>query len=202
MPNPPPLEYDVMYHIYNRGTNRTNLFAEERNYRYFLDKYLHCIEPVAETYAYCLLRNHFHLFIRVRSAEEQEAWAVARAPGAPFRLRKPSRQFANLFGGYAMGFNKTYGRTGSLFEHPFHRKQVQTTAYRLRLVVYIHRNPQHHGLVRDFREWPCSSYQALLSTSPTHVQRDTVLAWYGGVAGFVAAHKVVEDDLDVFELSD
>ena len=35
-------------------------FIEERNYRYFLGLYARYIEPVADTYAYCLLRNHFH----------------------------------------------------------------------------------------------------------------------------------------------
>ena len=59
MTSPSPLEYGQYYHIYNRGNNGENLFFEERNYPYFLKLYAHHILPVADTYAYCLLRNHF-----------------------------------------------------------------------------------------------------------------------------------------------
>ena len=66
MTSPSSLVPGVYYHIYNRGTNRENVFIEERNYAYFLQLYVKHIEPVAETYAYCLLRNHFHVFARIR----------------------------------------------------------------------------------------------------------------------------------------
>jgi putative transposase len=64
------LEPDHIYHIYNRGINGENIFKEERNYAYFLTKYAQYIEPVAETFAYCLLKNHFHIAIRTRSEAE------------------------------------------------------------------------------------------------------------------------------------
>lgn len=41
------------------------MFKNRGNYEYFLrqcDKYL---SPVIDTYAYCLLGNHFHLLIRI-----------------------------------------------------------------------------------------------------------------------------------------
>lgn len=60
-------EPDQVYHIYNRANGNENLFRESRNYRFFLQKYFAYINPVAETYAYCLLPNHFHAMIRVRS---------------------------------------------------------------------------------------------------------------------------------------
>lgn len=70
MANPIPLEYGKSYHIYNRGNNRENLFVEERNYRYFLGLYTKHIRPVADTFAYCLLRNHFHVAVRIKAASE------------------------------------------------------------------------------------------------------------------------------------
>ncbi|NNJ12539.1 hypothetical protein EKD04_019625 [Chloroflexales bacterium ZM16-3] len=73
------------YHIFNRGNNRENLFHEERNYVYFLRLYKSHIEPVAETFAYCLLPNHFHLLMRVRPDLSPSI--------------QPSRAFANLFNG-------------------------------------------------------------------------------------------------------
>ena len=62
-----PLRFGCYYHIYNRGNNRENLFIERRNYPYFLKLYAKHIQPVAETYAYCLLPNHFHFAIRTLS---------------------------------------------------------------------------------------------------------------------------------------
>jgi putative transposase len=44
-------------------------------------------------------------------------------------------------------------------------------------------------LVDDFRDWPYSSYAACLSDKPTKLARAAVLDWFGGVEGFVAAHK-------------
>jgi len=71
MTSPAPLEYGEYYHIYNRGNNREDVFFEERNYRHFLSLYAKYILPNADTYAYCLLRNHFHLLVRILTQEEQ-----------------------------------------------------------------------------------------------------------------------------------
>ena len=62
-----PLLYDTYYHIYNRGTNGENIFVQERNYEHFLKLYEKHILPVADTFAYCLLRNHFHISVRIKS---------------------------------------------------------------------------------------------------------------------------------------
>lgn len=65
-----PLEFGKYYHIYNRGINSENLFKESRNYEYFLTLHTKHIEPIAETFAWCLLKNHFHLLVRVKTFEE------------------------------------------------------------------------------------------------------------------------------------
>lgn len=48
-----------LYHIYNRGNNRENLFREMRNYDYFMRRYASHLGPLVQTHAYCLLRNKF-----------------------------------------------------------------------------------------------------------------------------------------------
>ncbi len=191
MPGPSPLEYAVYYHIYNRGTNGENVFLEQRNYRFFLQRYAKYIEPVAFTYAYCLMRKHFHLLIRTKTPQEQreETLKVSET----FRVLAPSQQFANLFNSYAKAFNRAYGRTRSLFDHPFHRVEVTTDEYFAHLVTYIHQNPQLHGFVDDFRDWPFSSYHAVLSERPTRVQRDVTMDWFGGRAAFLDSHGVHVD---------
>jgi REP element-mobilizing transposase RayT len=67
----PALQPGKYYHIYNRGINRENIFFETRNYPYFLELYAKYIEPIANTFAYCLMRNHFHLLVRIKTEQEQ-----------------------------------------------------------------------------------------------------------------------------------
>ncbi len=206
-----PLQYGCYYHIYNRGNNREKLFVERRNYPYFLKLYTKHIQSVAETFSYCLLPNHFHFSIRTYTEEEQEAYYREQIgsiseiePIYPFKLCKPSRAFNNLFIAYARAFNKATKRTGVLFETPFGRKLVTDERYLMTLITYIHRNPQKHGLVADFRDWMWSSYGAILSSQPTKIQRDEVLAWYNGRAQFIDAHltKVDERLIAPFMLED
>jgi putative transposase len=97
-----PLEPGKYYHIYNRGNNGANIFIEERNYTYFMNLYARYIVPVADTFAYCLLRNHFHIGVRIK--EDLTG------------LKNPGQQFSNFFNAYSKGLNRAYGRTGSVFE--------------------------------------------------------------------------------------
>jgi putative transposase len=193
MTSPPHLTPGVFYHIYDRGVNRENIFIEERNYHYFLNLYIKHIEPVADTFVYCLLKNHFHLLLRTKE-QKNEIDATAGS-------RMVSVAFSNFLNAYAKAVNKTYGRTGSLLQHPFGRIAVQSQAHLLQLVRYIHFNPQKHGLISDFREWPYSSYRAYVSAHPTRLQRDEVLAWFNGLNGFLAMHQTPGDEAIIAQLA-
>ncbi len=181
MSNPIPLEPGKYYHIYNRGNNRENIFKEDRNYAYFLKLYAFHVGPIADTYAYCLLRNHFHLLARVR--DEKNLTGLEDLSGLP------AQRFSNFFNAYAKAFNKACHRTGALFQRPFGRIEVTSEGYLFRLVTYIHQNPQRHGFVADFREWPYSSYHTLLSGKATHLKREEVLEWFGGRDSLMAVHE-------------
>ena len=61
------LEYEKYYHIYNCGINGCNLFNEPENYSYFLDLYDKYISLIADTYAWVLMPNHFHLLVKIKS---------------------------------------------------------------------------------------------------------------------------------------
>jgi len=183
------------YHIYSRGNNRENLFVEERNYRYFLELYAHYIEPIAETCAYCLLRNHFHLLVRIKDLDDLTDAEDLTGLGKPVTSGPPpGRAFSNLFNAYAKAINKACGRTGCLFQRPFGRIEVTSDAQFAWLVVYIHRNSQKHLFVDDFRDWPYSSYHALLSAQPTRLKREAVLGWFDGPAGAVALHRLGDEE--------
>jgi len=195
------LQPDCYYHIYNRGNNHGDLFLEERNYRYFMELYVRHVYCVADTYAYCLLKNHFHLLVRVRTEEEYmktfqvfETWKVSRGQVPKYN---PSRRFSNLFNAYTKAINKAYGRTGSLFEKNFKRIHVTKDAHFCHLIRYIHFNPQKHDFVEDFRDWPWSSYHALRGNGVTRLRRGVVISWFGGIRSFEEFHKmgVNEDEI-------
>jgi putative transposase len=174
------LAFGAYYHITQRGNNREDIFVEARNYPYFMKLYSKYIDPIADTFAYCLLKNHVHFLVRIKTLRVLETLRVS--------VRDPSRQFGNLFNAYAKAFNKAYNRTGSLFQNPFGRVEVRSDEQLIHLVSYIHRNPQRHGLVEDFRDWPYSSYIEMLHEGPAQVQRGEVIDWFGDRHVFVNHH--------------
>jgi REP element-mobilizing transposase RayT len=200
-----PLVPGMYYHIYNRGNNRENLFLEKRNYPYFLSLYARHIEPIADTYAYCLLRNHLHVSLRIKTEEEylkQTSRVLETREVLKPKIFNPSQAFSNLFNAYAKAINKGYGRTGSLFEERFGRIPVTKDSYFTNLIFYIHYNPQKHGFVDDFRDWEWSSYHALVGTGQTKLKRDEVLNMFDGLRGFEEFHQGMVDEKKLTKLID
>ena len=64
------LEFDNHYHIYNHANGFENLFRETKNYHFFLEKYKKHIQPIAETISWCLMPNHFHVLVRIKTRQE------------------------------------------------------------------------------------------------------------------------------------
>ena len=206
----PPLTFGNFYHIYNRGNNRENIFLQERNYAYFLELWWKHISPIAETWAYCLLRNHFHAVVYIKKKEDltglrgdsadrdDHAYAVRFSPNTDGdlsglnKIKPPSQYFSNFFNAYARGVNLATQRTGALFQRPFKRIGVDSTTYLMRLIVYIHQNPQKHQFTEDFREWNYSSYHELTSNRPTHLERNRVIQLFGSKEDFVRIHQEIQ----------
>ncbi|MBI2620006.1 MAG: transposase [Ignavibacteriales bacterium] len=65
MPRCDPFLPDHFYHVYNRGNDKTRIFLERSNYRYFLSKVARNLQNQVEIHAFCLMPNHFHLLIRI-----------------------------------------------------------------------------------------------------------------------------------------
>jgi putative transposase len=100
--------------IWDRGNNGETIFTEERNYEYFLKLFEKHISPIADTFAYCLMPNHFHFLIRIKS----DLPGFGNLEG----LKPLYGHFFNFFNAYTKAFNKAYNRTGSLRE----KLQTQT----------------------------------------------------------------------------
>lgn len=188
-----PLESDYIYHIYNRGINGCNLFYEERNYIFFLEKYAKYASPVMDTLAYCLLGNHFHILVHIKSEEERTQLREKPSPKGKYITLEPSRQLGHLFNTYANSFNKKYSRTGSLFEEGFERIKVDSDNYLTTLIDYIHKNPVKHRFTNDFTDYKWSSYHSHLSEKTTKLDRKYVLDWFGGKNELQKFHSQEQD---------
>jgi len=202
------LERGKFYHIYNRGNNKEDIFIEERNYDYFLRQYQKYITAIADTFAYCLMKNHFHLLVRIKAKTHEVSRVETREvlpgkilarPRGSFsgkprgslsaKPRGPfSQQFGNFFNSYAKSINKAYGRTGNLFGDRFKRKEVEGIDSLKVVVQYIHTNPQSHMFVEDFRLYPYSSYQSIARSESSFLLSDEVLSWFGGKEEFERYH--------------
>jgi putative transposase len=194
-----PLLTETFYHIYNRGINGETIFKSSDNYLYFLNKYAHFISPVAETYSYCLLKNHFHFLIKTRSEEDIQKVFREKAKIGSSLI---SLQFSHLFNGYTQAINKKHSRTGSLFEHPFRRKEIADEEYLRRVTFYIHFNAEKHKLCADFREYRFSSYKAFLSNKKTNLKKEEVLKWFENENGLIDFHwdlKNLNNDYMAFD---
>ena len=191
------LQPDQFYHIYNHANGNENLFREEKNYFFFLQKIKRYLSPYITLYAYCLMPNHFHLLVRIRGEWEiknlfinSETYQhLGERERDNFIYKKISKAFANLGSSYAQALNKMYGRKGSLFMPNFKNNPVEDDLAFCKLIHYIHANPVHHGFVRDLKKWRFSSYHSLLSEKDTKLERTYVMSIFGGRKAFLEYHS-------------
>jgi len=137
----PPFRLGQYYHLYNRGAHRQPIFLETDNYLFVLSKIKGYITELSLTIiAYCLMPNHYHLF--VRQDGEERAGKLAQL----------------VFNSYVKAYNKRYHHSGTLFEGPYNARIIDNESYLLHLCRYIHANPVKDGLVEKLEEWPYSNY--------------------------------------------
>jgi len=193
-----PLHEGCIYHIFNQGNNRENLFYNPGNYEFFLKRLDYYLSDFIDIYCLCLLPNHFHLLIRVKEWSRIEP-ALKKFTGLKKRSEKSenkteaivSEQFRRFFISYGKSVNKQQFRSGSLFRKYFKRLHVQSNSYFRHAVVYIHRNPQEHGIVDDFKDYPWSSYSKILEDRLTKLKKREVLDYFADKENYIYAHSKV-----------
>jgi putative transposase len=191
------------YHLFNHANGWENLFAEPRNYDFFLGRLSLHVLPVAHIYAYCLMPNHFHLLLKIREEtelikyfslkKEKSSEGLSQNTGEEINedvlIKKVSKSFSNLFNSYTQAFNKMYERKGSLFMPNMKREEVNNDGSFCKVVHYIHANPVHHKFVKEVNKWAYSSYNTFLSKAPTKIERGYVLQVFGGLDWFIKYHQ-------------
>lgn len=136
-------------HIIQRGNNRQACFYAEVDYQFFL----HHLGELAkrfkcELHAYVLMTNHAHLLL------------------TPYFERGPSLLMKFLGQRYVQYINRTYRRSGTLWEGRFRSSFVQDGRYLLACYRYIEMNPVRANMVRHPIDYPWSSYAANAEGKP------------------------------------
>lgn len=157
-----PLITGEIYHIFNRGVEKRDIFTEKREYKRFLETAFYYQradikirfsqaqaeideidsqnEKLIEIFVYCLMPNHFHFLLR----QLQDG-------GTSTFIRK-------LLNSYTRYFNIKHKRIGPLFQGQFKAIRIETDEQLVHVSRYIHLNPIVDYLVKDLRQYEWSSY--------------------------------------------
>ncbi len=135
---------DQIYHIYNRGVEKRNIFLDDQDYFRFIHNLFEFndenyssqnvkVQPwkrcekkrelLTEILMFTLMPNHFHLLLK----QKKENGII---------------KFMQKLGtGYTMYFNKKYDRVGGLFQGRFKAVIIKEDVHFIHLPYYIHANP-------------------------------------------------------------
>jgi len=189
-----PLEPEKYYHLFNHANGMENLFLSSDNYNFFISKYIQHISPIVNTYAYCLMPNHFHFAIQIKTKEQLENYINKNFTNNKAKKWQSniewfiSKQFSNLFSSYTQAFNKQQNRMGSLFIPNFSRKEITSDEYIKQLIRYIHFNPVHHGFISDIKKWDYSSYNSIVLELDSCINQSELLEFFNSLEEFIEFH--------------
>ena len=130
-------------HLIQRGNNRQACFYTEDDYRFYLEwLQAYAKDTGCAVHAYVLMTNHVHLLL-----------TSSTAAGVGQMMKSLGQR-------YVQYINRTYRRSGTLWEGRFRSCLTQEDAYVLSCYRYIELNPVRAGMVEHPGEYPWSSYRA------------------------------------------
>jgi len=142
---------NTFYHITARGNRREKIFYSPRDKEVFLKRLKEMLIKYTMTcHAYCLMDNHYHLFIKTT---------------------KPnlSRGIHYLNSSYTNWFRNKHQIIGPLFQGRFKSILVDADNYALILSAYIHLNPLRAGIINQLEDYPWSSYLDYLNLRKSNI---------------------------------
>jgi putative transposase len=132
----------VAWHVIQRGNNRSACFYAEEDYRFYLNTLKEQADKFGcAVHAYVLMTNHVHLLL------------------TPSRIDSVALTMKNLGQRYVQYINRTYRRSGTLWEGRYKSCLVQDETYVLACYRYIELNPLRAGMVKHVGDYRWSSYR-------------------------------------------
>jgi REP element-mobilizing transposase RayT len=192
------IENGGTYHIFNKGNNDGNVFIEDEDYEYFIDLIKKYILPIADIYSWVLLKNHFHMVIRIRE-DIQYKWTKRTLPSKELniwdtehiqssnsnnKIPIPVNHLRHFFNAYAHYFNLKYGRKGSLFNRPFKRVLIKDEKQLLNEILYVNSNSVKHGFSENVNGWKWSSVNDIVNRNSGFIDVDYVISLFEDIGNF------------------
>ena len=133
MARPLRIEYPgACYHVINRGNQRSTVFYETGHYELFVEKLgVFAKQYDISVYCYCLMRNHFHIYLQTRQANL-------------------SRFMQTFLTSFTVTMNRRRRVSGHIFQGRFKAQLVEDELYRSKLSRYIHLNPVRMKSVAEY----------------------------------------------------
>lgn len=148
---------NYLYHVYNRGNNKRQLFFKRSHYFRFLHKVEKELLPYSEILAYCLMPTHYHFLILAKEYDLKEGFKTYL--GDPQVFHPLTRKIGSLQSSFSRLLNLERNESGSHFQQKAKAKLLNTQDhYPLICFHYIHQNPIRANLVRNMEHWEFSSY--------------------------------------------
>ncbi|MFD2110841.1 transposase [Thiorhodococcus fuscus] len=140
------------HHVVQRGHNRQVVFAEEADYRYYLDT-LEAFKHVydVKVFGFCLMTNHVHLILQPGEAIADLGQFMKRLAGRQTRF-----------------VNRQESRSGTLWEGRYKSSPIDTDAYLLACCRYVELNPVRAGMTESPAAYPWPSYRWHTRESPDY----------------------------------
>ncbi len=190
------------YLIYNKVVSEITLFKSQHDYTDFLIRYTKYLSPYFDTFAYCLIPNHFHFLVRVKSnvdqviENEKTKISIKYINGEVPLNSVLENQLSRMLSGVSLRYNSKYKRQGPLFKQGTKRVLLKNEVRIANLLCYIHHNPIHHKLSSSYSDWKYSSYQSYLSNTKSKLDKLTVLELIGGIDIF---HQLHDEYFDYYK---
>jgi REP element-mobilizing transposase RayT len=159
----------ALYHVTSRGNARQAIFLDDADRRSFLHRLGRVVQAHGwRCLAYCLMPNHYHLFVETPRADL-------------------SRGMQKLNATYSQGFNARHERVGHVLQGRFSAILVERESHLLEVARYVVLNPVRAGIVASPEAYPWSSLRAVLGLdpAPAWLASDALLAGFGSASHYL-----------------
>ena len=196
-----PFNINCFYHMVCKSIDGLPLFHEPKDYVVFLERFKKFNEGFADVWAYCLLLNHTHYIVKVKSVDSIESYISQLLPQEKTKAMVSfltditndsltdaliERQMNSFLVSYANYVNNKYDRKGGIFQKPFKRIRISSDSHLQQAIVYVHANAQKHGMVDDFKAYKYSSYNDI---DNNYIDSKNVIGFFGGMEKYVRVHN-------------
>ena len=187
------------YHLYNRGSDKRDIFLQSRDYKRFLQTFyyyqflgpkprfskfaksdIQLFKPdpnnrLVEIICFCLMPNHFHFLVK------------------QLKDNGISIFISQLSNSYTKYFNTKYPRVGPLLQGAFKETLIESDEQLVHVSRYIHLNPIVSGLTKSLNNYQWSSYLEYINNLEKFCSHKEILNFFSSPQKY---QEFVEDQID------